>query len=572
MTQPKPSDGIDRPSNQNGPSPLGRAWIRGCSLALTLSAAACAGGDAASAVEHVEMMDGLQITLADGEIHGAADRATRSFIGIPYAAPPTDSLRWKAPQPPQQWEGVLDATGPGVACFQAPNDADVNLEVPQTEDCLQLNVFAPEHSREPLPVFVWLHGGDNLRGSANEFQPSTGRRLYDGASLRQFAQEDVVVVTLNYRLGALGFLAHPALTDEAGSSGNYGLMDQQAALRWVQRNIRAFGGDPKRVTLAGQGAGAADACDQLIASGASGLVHAVVFESGTCGTNALPSLQSAHARGVATATELGCTDADAADALTCLRALPPAELVASKTYAVKAPSSDIFAIVDGVWLHEQPRASLETGRFEDVPIIAGTNADEGSYFVKRGAALQQEADYRAWLAEVFGAESVSAIENQYPAIEAKDLPYGLGYTYPDVLNLIAARVVSDAFFVCPAQRFADAMSRFTDVYRYEFIRKPYIDPYIGLGATHGAEVLWVWDVFPFVSPYATDDVGLSAQIGGYWSRLVNGSPNREGGPHEGEASWPRYDATNRSEIIFDLDMTTANGRDPAQCEFWKTRK
>ena len=564
MSQLDLIDGIDRPSNQNGPRQLGRAWTRCCTLALLLGAAACPG-ETVSEDSVLEVGEGIQLTLPDGEIRGNAERGTRSFIGIPYAAAPTGALRWKPPQSPERWSGVLDATGPGVSCFQSPSDTDANTsDVAQTEDCLRLNVFAPERPHELVPVLVWLHGGDNGRGSANDIQPATGKRLYDGASLRWYAQEEVVVVTVNYRLGALGFLTHDALTREAGSSGNYGLMDQQAALRWVQRSVRAFGGDPDRVTLVGQGAGASDACHQLVARGGAGLVHAAVLESGTCGTSALADLTSGQARGAAVASELGCDDSDQAEQLACLRALPAEQLASAEAFAVRSPAFDDLAIVDGVWLREQPSAAIETGRFEQVPVIVGTNIDEGSYFVRRKSEpIADKAAYRAWLGELFGVDRVSAIEDRYPAIEAKDVPYGLGYAYPDVLDLIVTRVVTDAFFTCPAQRLSDTLSRFADVYRYEFVRKPELEPFADLGATHGAELLWVWNVWPYVSPYATGDTGLSVQIGGYWSRLVNGDPNREGEPN-----WPRYDATTRQSLVFDLTVTSAAGRDPYRCGFW----
>lgn len=519
-------------------------------VALTPLGACYASTDGSVDPPVVEPQSGTLISLPEGDVQGRLDRGTRTFIGIPYASPPLGALRWKPPMAMTHRSTTLEATGPGVACIQPGQTA-----VKQTEDCLTVNVFAPaEVPEKPLPVLVWLHGGENVRGSANDVQPSIGAPLYDGASLRQFAKEQVVVVTVNYRLGALGFLSHRGLRAEGGASGNYGLMDQQAALRWVQSNITAFGGDPSRVTLFGQGAGASDACYQLLANDREGLIGAAILESGTCGEATLLTAPAAEARGATYARGLGCQDHDVYKQVACLRAKPASELAAASLVHSSdgMPATDSLAVVDGVWLHEQPGAALAAGRFEQVPIIVGSNAREGAYFMREQPSMANDADYRAWLSAKFGVDRAAPIAAQYALADAK----------PDVM---ATNVITDAFFACPAERFASAASAHTDVYKYSFERAPYIEPFEqSQGATYEAELLWVWDVWPKVSPYAADDVGLAQTMAGYWSRLVDGDPNGMYAPE-----WPRYDDKTRAELVLNLGITTRENENNAGCDLWQ---
>jgi para-nitrobenzyl esterase len=534
--------------SQRDSSRCDRNWHRVLAIGFLLFGACAA--ESHTAEDEVQAQTGNLIAVPDGSVRGSTARGTRSFIGIPYAAAPVGALRWKPPMLAETWSGTFDATGPGVACFQSDSESTVE----QSEDCLRLNVFAPEkQSEQLLPVLVWLHGGDNVRGSANDLQPFIGARLYDGASLREYAKTEVVVVTVNYRLGALGFLAHEGLTAETGTSGNYGLMDQQAALFWVQRSIRAFGGDPSRVTLFGQGTGATDACYQLVARDADDLVHAAVLESGSCSQAVLAELPRAQSRGAAFARELGCDRDQIAETLACLRAKPAGEFASSGELMQTGggmPATGALAIVDGQFIREQPKAAFAAGRFEQVPMIVGTNAREGSYFMREHAQLDSGDAYRTWLTTAFGSIQAGPIAAEYSVADSNP-------------HEVATQLITDAFFTCPAQGFADLASAHADVYRYAFERAAYIAPLEGLGATHSAELLWVWDVWPRVSPYAGDDVGLSQTIAGYWSRLVDGDPNGKYSPE-----WPRYEPTSRQELVLDIEISTRQQRD-ARCEFWQ---
>src|SRR5579871_262607 len=264
------------------------------------------------------------VRIDDGLVRGASAAGVDSFLGIPYAAPPTGDLRWRPPRPAAGWTGVRDATAFGPSCPQAPSP--FAPPGPFSEDCLYLNVYAPA-SRGGFggrPVLVWIHGGGLVQDAARD---------YDGTKL---AADGVVVVTINYRLGALGFLAHPALAARpGGSAGNYGLMDQQAALRWVQRNIARFGGDPDNVTIAGQSAGGLSVLAQMVSPGARGLFQRAIVQSGAFALNQQP-LATAEAAGEKFATAVGCPDQTAA----CLRNVPVSELVAK--FGVEIPG-----VVDG---------------------------------------------------------------------------------------------------------------------------------------------------------------------------------------------------------------------------------
>src|SRR5579871_4673593 len=280
------------------------------------------------------------VRIDDGLVRGASAAGVDSFLGIPYAAPPTGDLRWRPPRPAAGWTGVRDATAFGPSCPQAPSP--FAPPGPFSEDCLYLNVYAPA-SRGGFggrPVLVWIHGGGLVQDAARD---------YDGTKL---AADGVVVVTINYRLGALGFLAHPALASgPGGTAGNYGLMDQQAALRWVRDNIRHFGGDP---------AGGLSVLAQMVSPGARGLFQKAIIQSGSFALNQRP-LADAEAAGEAFAAQAGCPDQTAA----CLRQLPVSDLVSPNFV-------EIPGVVDGKVLTEPIGTALAAGQFARVPVLNGT--------------------------------------------------------------------------------------------------------------------------------------------------------------------------------------------------------
>ena len=295
------------------------------------------------------MKDSAPVTTTnDGAVRGTTVVTVNEFLGIPYAAPPVSSLRWRPPAAAASWHGVRDATQFGPSCPQAAEKNPFLPPGPISEDCLYLNVYTTaSHPSGHRPVLVWIHGGGLVQD---------GARNYDGSKL---AADGAVVVTINYRLGALGFLAHPALASHPGGpAGNYGLMDQQAALRWVQRNIAQFGGDPRNVTIAGQSAGGLSVLAQMVSSGARGLFQRAIVQSGTFALTQRPL--ATLAAGEKFANSVGCTDQTAQ----CLRAAPVSDLVSN--FGVEIPG-----VVDGSVLTQSIGTALAHGQFARVPVING---------------------------------------------------------------------------------------------------------------------------------------------------------------------------------------------------------
>jgi para-nitrobenzyl esterase len=283
-----------------------------------------------------------------------------AFLGIPYAAQPVGELRWRAPQRAPAWEHVRDATAFGAACPQAASGWLAEMlgvkKMSTDEACLYLNVWTPElHPAHKLPVLVWVHGGGNVEGSG-EWPPL-------GVTL---AEQGVVVVSINYRLGALGFLAVGALSTESGRgvSGNYGHLDQLEALGWVRRNIEQFGGDPNRVTIGGQSSGALDVCNLMASPLAQGLFEGVILQSGVCTDSVYPDLPAAEANGDRLRTDLGI--AAGPGALAALRAVPAERLLEA---AAKDDALDFEPVVDGRVLPRQPALAFAGGQQVRVPVV-----------------------------------------------------------------------------------------------------------------------------------------------------------------------------------------------------------
>src|SRR5215467_10036155 len=285
---------------------------------------------------------------ANGPVRGLANGAVDEFLGIPYAAPPVGALRWQAPQPAASWSGVRDATQFAPHCPQAATPFG---RASTSEDCLYLNVFTPIHKQagSRFPVVVWIHGGALVTGESDDYDPTA------------LAAGGVTVVTINYRLGALGFLAHPALADSNGQSGDYGLMDQQAALRWVQRNVASFGGDPHNVTIFGESAGGLSTLSQVASPQARGLFERAIVESGSYNLTQA-SLASAETAGEAFAVRAGCASQTAA----CLRSLPVSTILANQNAGGYTPNlnSEVLPVT--------LKTAFTAGTFNRVPIMNGT--------------------------------------------------------------------------------------------------------------------------------------------------------------------------------------------------------
>jgi para-nitrobenzyl esterase len=428
-----------------------------CCAALAALALAAAGATAtASRAAAASRAGAAPIATTDnGAVRGVAAGSINEFLGIPYAAPPTGNVRWRPPQPPARWQGVRDATQFAPSCPQPPSPFAPHGAF--SEDCLYLNVYAPmlrNGDGDGRPVLVWIHGGGlTEEGSSN----------YDGAKL---AADGAVVVTINYRLGALGFLAHPALASRPGGpAGNYGLMDQQAALRWVQDNIGRFGGNPDNVTIAGQSAGGLSVLAQLVSTGARGLFQKAIIESGAFALNQQP-LAAAKAAGEAFAAQAGCPDQTAA----CLRHLPVSDLVST-------PFTGIPGVVDGKVLTEPIGAALAAGRFARVPVLNGTNHDEERLFVDglqvtvSGGTFAPIPDepvgpdnYQANIAAVLGvsADRAAAIAAEYPPSAYPPSPYSSSE------DAALSALVGDANFACRALQVDQETSARVPTFAYEF--------------------------------------------------------------------------------------------------------
>ncbi len=475
-----------------------------------------------------------------GLISGTSDGAVRIFRGVPFAAPPLGEQRWRPPQPVGSWEGVKAADNFGARCPQPPLPAGFGGAEPrpQSEDCLFLNVWTAAAADERRPVMVWIHGGGFRDGAASD-------RAYDGTAL---AAKGVVLVSFNYRLGPLGFLAHPELSAESphGASGNYGLLDQIAALRWVQRNIAAFGGDPDRVTIFGQSAGASAVSALMTSPLAAGLFHGAIGQSGgelgamvhlkeifgvaTGGQQRSttpigdPSPPSAEATGAAFAASLG------AGSLVELRALPAPEII--DRYAIELrrdePESGVRAfrpIVDGWVLPAEIRTIFAQGRHNDVPLIVGFNADEMTTLTDVRKIPQSLEEYDAWVTSRFG-ELADEFYRVYRA-RAEDLPR----TYLEALR--------DLSFGVEMRRWARlAVAGGSNVHLYYFTHAPPIRNRSFYGAHHGAEIVYAFDNLGRVGrDFEAAEFELAETVSGYWTSFAaSGNPNGFGRP-----LWFAYD-------------------------------
>ena len=469
---------------------------------------------------------GPTINTTGGVVQGISTSSTNEYLGIPYAAPPTGALRWKAPQP-TSWSGLLQADTLPPTC---PQPAGPFGAASLSEDCLYLNVYAPIPNGNKLPVMVWIHGG--------AFKSGTGD-AYDGSAL---VQNGVIVVTINYRLGYLGFLANPALDGESagGGSGDYGLMDQQAALRWVKANAKQFGGDPDRITVFGQSAGGQSIFDQLASPSAASLFKRAIIESGSFAFT-LPSLASANAKGAAFANAVGCPSGSDAS---CLRALPVSVIVAHEnpSASVSAPLSTQFGPnVGTAILPIQPLLGIASGAFNRVPVLQGTDHDEGRLFTAidfdfKGAPLGASG-YDAAIASVADAALVPVVAPLYPAS-----------AYPS-LDLAFATLFTDATFSCSALSFDQLLSLRVPTYAYEFADENAArlslptDPLLPFGATHGSELPFLWanligTGIPAGASLTTAEQQLAVEMLAAWTNFAkSGDPN---GP--GVTSWPRFEA------------------------------
>lgn len=427
---------------------------------------------------------------------------------------------------------------------------------PTSENCLTLNVWTPARGKhgDKRPVMVWIHGGGFVNGNSD---------IYYARQLA--AKGRIVVVTINYRLGALGFLAHPSL-GPPGDVGNYGLADQQAALRWIRDNIAAFGGDPRKVTIAGESAGGMSVCDHLVAPGSAGLFRAAIIQSAPCQAQA--DLATGQRRSVDYAVEAGCRNP--ATTAVCLRAMPATRLERPPWYYFIGDSDALSGPVTGTaLLPESPIAEFAAGRAARVPVLMGINHDEFTLFAalryaKLGRGVRS-AEYPHLLADIFGADS-APVAAHYPPDR-----------YGGDASLAYSAAVTDGVFACVADRLADSLSRNAPVYAYEFddphapAPKPLRDAPFPVGASHSLELRYLFSIggAPALDPAQQI---LSDQMISYWSHFVaNGAPKAAGLP-----DWPAEAAGPDHNTWMSLRPGGGGGitdfEASHQCPFWASLK
>ncbi len=515
-----------------------------------VAAVVCALVSNARVAASVRPHDGTVVSTDAGRVRGTLTASARLFEGIPYAAPPVGPLRWASPRPPASWSGIRDATSPGHRCAQATGLID---QASGSEDCLYLNVTTPRHGAGNLPVMVWIHGNGFINGAGS---------LYDAQRLADSG--NVIVVSPNYRLGIFGFLAHPALDHDRTLSGNFGLEDQQAALRWVQRNAAAFGGNPRNVTIFGESAGGTSVCAHLVAPGSAGLFQKAILQSAECTGQKwspgpptwfpLPRAERER-HGLAVAAELGCSDVTAAAA--CLRAKPVADL---------APLSDTDTgsgpTVGGGVLPLDPQRAFATGHFNHVPVIMGTTRDEHRLFT---AAIETatgepttEASYQEQIRTLFDPADADRILARYPTSHFHSAGEAL------------STVVTDWAWSCPTLDRDRTLAEHVPVYAYEFSDEnaPWFTdlpkPNYPTGAFHGSELQYLFNDPQLPGPQTPAQSQLADRMIRYWTQFARtGSPNEPGDP-----VWLPFQADESIQSLAPSEVGSADLAAEHQCAFW----
>ncbi len=503
-------------------------------------------------------IDLLRAQLPAGPVQGQwADerQGVRAFMGLPYAAAPTRNFRFKPPAPHPGWSSLRDATRPGPACPQHPAaNAFVWSRAPfeANEDCLYLNVWTPAGAGDRLPVMVWVHGGSHTSGFGHA-------RIFDGTAL---ARREVVIVTINYRLGALGFLAHPALAAESahGSSGNYGLLDVIAALQWVKANINALGGDPDNVTLFGQSAGSQTVCLLMTSPLASGLFQKAIGQSASCAMPVTDKDTNGYERGAGLATlaleESGSgRGIDGSSLVAALRALPVETILAAESTSGWDRSSR--TVVDGWVVPDQARSRLQAGKQLQIPLLLGSAANEGVGLLPLTENLD-DAMLRAGLEQRFGDQAMRI--------------YELYTREPGQSAAIAERTINaDLFFTLGMREWADLHTRSqspTYLYHLEHVPPAFrlYDPDNpdlrlangprSVGAYHSGDLAFVFDNMHLVGHDWNDaDRQTATLMADYWTTFARtGNPNGGSRPE-----WPRYGPVNRGTLVFDKGAHAVHG-------------
>ena len=528
-----------------------RRTPRAIAVALIVALAAALTCSPATAAAHPASQDGLVVPTHDGLLKGKHAEGIDQFLGIPYAAPPVGPLRWQAPQPVQPWHGIRAATAYGNRC---PQLASGNGPREDTENCLFLNVFTPANYHPSphsggLPVLFMIHGGGLTTGAGDQ---------HDGSLIVN--TDHIIVVSINYRLGVFGFLDVPGLgTSPLTTSGNYGLLDQEAALRWVHHNIAAFGGDPRRVTIAGESAGGWSVCALMTSPLARGLFSGAIMESGSCASRTPAQAQSA---GLSFAAQAGCTNP--ATAAACLRSTSETTLnTDSASYSAEFASG-------GPELPLPPAQAVAEGDYDRVPLLMGTNHDEARTFTQ-GFASYTEQQYTQFVDESYGSLA-PAILQRYP---------WSAYASPYTASYAIGAIWTDSGFVtgiggCPEQNLAGQFADTTRTFFFQFDDEhaPGLNmdlPGYQWGAGHAMELAYLWPSFN--NGYSLYDLltpaqlQLSHQMVEWWGAFTKfGAPEAPGQPF-----WPTDNGGqlmslrpgDQSQVISGATFGAEH-----QCSFW----
>jgi para-nitrobenzyl esterase len=504
-------------------------------LALALALGACSNDTPPAPEPCAGIGKAGTVVIETGPLRGAADGRTCAFLGVPYAAPPVGSARFRPPGRAPSWSEVRSATSFGPACPQV----GARFEQ-QSEDCLLLNVWSPSQARaELVPVLVFMHGGGNVTGSASDPE-------LRGAWLA--AQTGTLVVSVDYRLGALGYLAHPSLSaeDPNGSSGNYGLLDQIAALEWIQRNATAFGGDPARVVGIGQSAGSRNLCAIAGSPLANGLLRGVILQSGACN---LRSLSDKYLFGQDVVRQLGCSGA--VDIAECLRRAPVEELVNALPGLPDVMTiSPYNPAIDGWSLVGDPLVRLRSGA-HGIPLIVGSNSAEVGQVMPW---ITREEQYQTLVQALFGADTAPAVLGAYPLSN---------YASPRDA-LVAA--VTEARYTCSALDSANAAAAGGSAYLYTFSQALAAGPESAFGAYHGLELLFLFHAFTAHGYEPTDEERrLSIDLASYYAHFAeSGDPQ----PPDDAPPWPRYAPSTEPFLRLDTPIVPDAQPAGARCAIW----
>jgi para-nitrobenzyl esterase len=516
--------------------------VRVLCLAVTACAMCPPGGPALAQDRGV-----LVVRTQSGPVRGVHNGAVDAFLGIPYGAPPVGDKRWRAPQPAESWNDIREAKAFGAYCAAAESPNGPRSEA---EDCLFINVWRPSDvsADAKLPVYVFIHGGGFINGSSNQ------------ADMTEIVEKTGVVgVSFNYRLGALGFFSHPDIVKD---SGDFGLMDQQAALRWVHENIAVFGGDPTRVTLGGESAGGYSVCAHLAAPGSAGLFAQAMMQSGSCVSIPLTQAQN-NARVISEAVD--CRGPDAAQ---CLRSVPVGKLidVPYPPYGVVALPTDETSLLPAA-----PRKAVADGSFSRVAIVIGSNRDEGRTF-QQDSVGWREADYAKWLGDRFG-DKASKILAEYPW--PKD---GDEYTGAYLAGAVITDSGQDAGIGgCANLKLTQDFAKYTPVYAYEFNHRtgPGLTREHGAyewGAGHAAELAYLFPTFnngePITPLFNAGERILAESLKGYWGTFV-----QQGVPSDkSDAAWPIFNAAGQLKSLRENNrsfvLSTEQFKREHDCKFW----